>query len=73
MPIIRTTLTAASLLLVGCFAQRVLAEQTEKKHSLIVTEVLLQESSSWKGGQYKYPQGMPLITLNKSFSIPELN
>jgi quercetin dioxygenase-like cupin family protein len=60
---IRTTITAASLLLVGFITQVVLAEQAERKPEPIASEVLLQASSSWKGDQYKYPQGTPLITV----------
>jgi hypothetical protein len=73
MLMIRTTITAASLLLVGCVTQRVFAEQAEKTPQPIATEVLLQSSSSWKGDQYKYPEGMSLIIVRKSSSSPELN
>ena len=60
---IRITLTAAALLLVASGTQRVLAEQVEQQPDPIASEVVLQASSSWKGDQYKYPQGTPLITV----------
>ena len=60
---IRITLTAAALLLVASVTQRVLAEQVEQQPDPIASEVVLQASSSWKGDQYKYPQGTPLITV----------
>ncbi|WP_413429279.1 cupin domain-containing protein [Synechococcus sp. Cu2B8-bc1011] len=60
---IRITLTAATLLLVASGTQRVLAEQVEQQPDPIASEVVLQASSSWKGDQYKYPQGTPLITV----------
>ncbi|ABI47322.1 lipoprotein, putative [Synechococcus sp. CC9311] len=59
----RITLTAAALLLLSCGTQIVFAEQAEQKPEPISSEVLLQASSSWKGDQYKYPQGLPLITV----------
>ena len=62
---IRTTLTASALLVVGCTTQIVLAEQAEKKPEPIASEVLLQASASWKGDQYKYPQGTPQITVKE--------
>ena len=60
---IRITLNAAALLLVASGTQRVLAEQVEQQPDPIASEVVLQASSSWKGDQYKYPQGTPLITV----------
>ena len=42
---IRTTLTASALLVVGCTTQIVLAEQAEKKPEPIASEVLLQAST----------------------------
>ncbi len=60
---IRTTLIAAALVLAGCGTQRLLAEQAETKPEAIASEVLLQASSSWKGDQYQYPKGTPLITV----------
>ena len=60
---IRRTLATAALLLVGCSTQKILDEQAERMPEPIASKVLLQASSSWKGDQYKYPQGTPLITV----------
>ena len=67
---IRTTLSASALLLVGCNTQIVLAEQLKKEPEPIASEVLLKASSSWKGDQYRYPKGTPEITLKKILFQP---
>ena len=60
---IRSTLAATALCLISCGVQRVSAEQVEERLEPISSEVLLQASMSWKGDQYEYPQGKPLITV----------
>ncbi len=55
--------TYAALFLFCCGTQKVLAQQAEKQPEPISSEVLIQASSSWKGDQYKYPQGTPMITV----------
>ena len=56
---LRTTLATAALA-VGSLVAPVQADEQE---SAIASEVLLQASEAWKGDEYQYPQGKPLITV----------